>query len=520
MTCGFAAGGVGPEGRGKGNRKRIVSEEKDKAKRSIWRFRGRKMATGLNVTVSVILAAAVLILVNCLARRYYWRRDVSIHRYYSLSPKTKQMLGRLHADLEAVSFFQKSHELFDDIANLLEEYEYEAFRNEDLSFKVRIVDPDRDLAEAARLAREYGVTRANIVVFRSGGRRICLEAKDIDEYQAVLTESGARKQRVAFGGERAFSSAILSLVETRKPVVYFLSGHGEHRIKDYGRQSGYSRIAKVVQRDNMETKELIISREQGIPDDCAALVIAGPDKPIPRFELDLVSRYLDNNGRVLLMIDPATTTGLEGLLTRWGLNLSQDVVVDPSLTHTGTELVVTRYGEHDLAKGMTGVQTAFYMPRSIQPIAGSHASDRPHVTVLVENSDKGWAEMDLNQSPAKFDAKVDRRGPVPVAVVVERGSTEDIELGVKPTCMVVIGDSSFVSNGWLQRGHGNESFFMCALNWLVEREALIAVGPKPTQILQLDMNRDQMRTALLVTVFAIPGMVAILGALVWVRRRR
>jgi ABC-type uncharacterized transport system involved in gliding motility auxiliary subunit len=222
----------------------------------------------------------------------------------------------------------------------------------------------------------------------------------------------------------------------------------------------------------------------------------------------------------MLMTDPATTTGLEGLLARWELKLSQDVVVDPSLTHTGTELVVTRYGEHDIAKGLAGVQTAFYMPRSIQPVATPHASDKPKVTVLVANSEKGWAEMDLSQSPAQFDPEVDRRGPIPVAVVVERGSADDIELGVKPSCMVVVGDSSFVSNGWLQRGHGNESFFMCALNWLVEREALIAVGPKPTQVLELDMNRDQIRTALLTVVFAIPGAVAVLGALVWARRRR
>ena len=498
-----------------------MSEEKDNVKRAIWRFRGRKTVTGVNVAVSVLLAVVIFAFVNSLARRYYWRRDVSFRRYYALSPKTKKMLGRLDADIEAISFFQKSHELFDDVVNLLEEYEYEAFRNEDLTLKVRIVDPDRDMDEAARLAREYDITRGNIVVFVSGSRRICLEAKDIDEYQAVVTQHGtAEKQRAAFGGERAFSSAILNLVQEKKPVVYFLCGHGEHSIEDHGRQSGYSDIAKTVRRDCLDVKELVISREQGVPEDCAALVIAGPDKPLPRFELDVISKYLDTNGRVLLMLDPATTTGLEGLLMRWGIQLSQDVVVDPSQTHTGTELVVMDYGNHDLVRGLRGVQTAFYMPRSILPITGPHASDRPKVTVLVANSEKGWAEMDLNESPAKFDSKVDRRGPVPVAVVVERGSADDIELGVKPTCMVVVGDSSFVSNGWLRRGHGNQSFFMCALNWLVEREELIAVGPKPTSILELGMNSGQQRKALLVVVLAIPGAVAVLGGLVWVRRRR
>ena len=503
----------------------VMSSKKD-IQRTIWRLRGKKIAAGLNLGVAVMLAGVVLLAANLLARRYYRRWDVSERRYYALSDKTVKMLAGLDAEIEIVSFFQKSDELFEDVRNLLAEYNYEADKNPDLDLRVRIVDPDRDLAKATRLAREYNVKRANIVVFFSEGRRMCLEADDIDEYAFVSGDNRQpEKIRAGFGGEQAFSSAILSLVKARKPVVYFLEGHGEHSIKDYGRQSGYSRIAKMIWRDNMDARPLVISREREIPEDCSVLVIAGPDRRIPEFEIDLISRYLEQSGRVLVMVDPATVTGFEKLLSQWGVKLRSDVVVDPTQTLTGVELVVTEYGQHPVVSGLSRIQTAFYMPRSVEPAepemtSGSALSDKPRVSILVSCSEEGWAELNLNESPARFDSKVDRPGPVSIAVAAERGSVADIDLGVKPTRMVVLGDSSFVSNGWLEKGHGNESFLLSALNWLSERESLLAIGPKPPYELRLDMNRNQLRAAFFMVVLVIPAIVAFAGVLVWIRRRR
>ena len=91
----------------------------------------------------------------------------------------------------------------------------------------------------------------------------------------------------------------------------------------------------------------------------------------------------------------------------------------------------------------------------------------------------GWAELNLTQTPARFDADTDRPAPVSVAVAVERGGASAIEMELRPTRMVVVGDSDFVSNGALQGGvGGNTDFLLNAVNWLVEREALMAISAK------------------------------------------
>jgi len=462
-------------------------------------------------------------MIDHLAYRYYLRWDISWRGYYCLSDKTKGLLAALDTDVDIVAFFQKSNELFDDVRNLLKEYEYEAAKLKVARLRIRIIDPDRDLALAKELARKYDVREANVVVFEAGGRRKYVETKDIADYEMFLSGGRAIKKRVAFRGEQVFSSAIQSITQTTRPIVYFLEGHGERDINDFGKHSGYSSLASIIRRDNMEVRTLLLAEHAGVPQDCSVLIIAGPDRKFSRTEIDFLSKYLDKNGRVLLLVDPAITIGLEDLLKNWGVELGAGVVV--GLTLTGRELIVTQYGNHPITRNLRKVTTMFYMPRSLRPVIAEDQSqnmpaDKPRVSILASNTKEDWEESDLDQTPPRFDAGVDLQGPIPVAVAVEKGPVGGIEVELRPTRMVIIGDSYFVSNRALSGGlGGNKDFFMSAVNWLVEREELMAISPKVPGELRLDMSREQLRRAYLIIAVALPLAVALIGFVVWLKRR-
>ena len=53
----------------------------------IWKHRGRRLATGFNVLVSLVLATAAVVIINVMALRYYARWDLSRQNYYKLSDK-------------------------------------------------------------------------------------------------------------------------------------------------------------------------------------------------------------------------------------------------------------------------------------------------------------------------------------------------------------------------------------------------------------------------------------------------
>jgi ABC-type uncharacterized transport system involved in gliding motility auxiliary subunit len=196
-------------------------------------------------------------------------------------------------------------------------------------------------------------------------------------------------------------------------------------------------------------------------------------------------------------------------------------VVDATRTLSGRELFITRYEPHPITSKLKNETSILYLPRSVEPAVSAEeaggAPDKPRVMPLAASSEAGWAESDLTQNPMKFDAGVDRPGPVSVAVAAERGPVPGIDVQIRPTRVVVFGDSDFVSNAALTGG--NTDFFMSALNWLLEREELMAIAPKPVEQIRLDLTDIQLRTLHWMVVVVLPFLVAMAGALVWLRRR-
>jgi ABC-type uncharacterized transport system involved in gliding motility auxiliary subunit len=478
--------------------------------------RGRKVAISLNAAAELLLAAALVLMINYLSFRHYARADWSRGGYYALSDKTFALLNSLTGTVDVAVFFQPQQDIYEDVDNLLKEYVYASDR-----IRVERVDPDRDLGRTEELMRKYKVEQANVVVFDYNGRSKYVGASEIVEYDYSPMTIGERPQKVAFKGEQAFSSAIQSVTQGRRPVVYFLEGHGERDIKDYGRSGGYSSIAREIERDNIDVRKLVLGEQPAIPDDADALVIAGPQKPISEPELSRVRAFLEQKGRLIVLLDAMAKVGLEPLLSEWGVRLAEDIVIDTTRTLTGRELFVTKYGAHPITAGLGSISSVFYLPRSVEAAAGPEeagdAADKPRVVPLASSSEAGWAENDLAQDPMKYDPETDRAGPVPVAVAVERGPVPGIDVQIRPTRLVVFGDSDFVSNGAMTGG--NSDLFLNSLNWVLEREELMGIAPKPVEQTRLVMSRVELSLLFWTVVCVMPGFLAVAGALVWLRRR-
>ncbi len=481
----------------------------------------RRLCFGMNATLAVSLMAFVVVLSNILMRQFPVRLNLSAGDRYALSESTLRMLGGLSAQVRVIAFFGSSSRYAVDVTQLLREYAYAAEQLPGLDLDLEFLDPDRDIARTRELARQYDLKEADVVVFESGGRRTYVRANALAEYEREMISLGhVRRRYIGFTGEQAFSSAILSVTEARSPVAYFLQGHGERDIRAIGSPSGYSAVVRELTRENVEVRALNLSEYKRVPEDCSVLVIAGPTRRLADAELAMIGDYLRvRGGRLLLLVDPLVNTGFSPLLTEWGVELGQGVVYGMSLT--GSELIITHYGRHEITRPFLDMMTAFYLPRAVSPLDGHNLRvqpDRPQVTVLAATGSEGWEEFDAQQDPPQYDEGQDRRGPVSVAVAVERGMPG---VDIRATRLVVIGDSAFVSNAALNQGvGGNISFFLCAFNWLAERDALIEVGPRPPHILQPELTRAQWSRLLALLTGGVPGMVLLIGCLVWLARRR
>ena len=480
----------------------------------ITRTRRRKMAFRANALAAVFLAALVAVMLNYIVARHALRWDVSRDRIHSISDKTKLVLDQLESGVDITVCFRPDSGVARDVLDLLREYESYSRR-----IKVSFVDPDRDLAAARELEQKHKVSEPDVVVISAGSRLRVVRARDLFAYRREPGAADGRGQRL-FRGEQALSSAIYGVIQTNQPVVYMLKGHGERELDDFDRNSGYSGIERVLRRSSVDVEPLLLGEKGGVPRDADALVIAGPHHRFTQAELDFLREYLDRSGRLFLLLDYGADTGLETLLEAWGVRLGNDRVVGTTLA--GNELMVTDYGAHEAVRALRNVTTLFFGPRSINPVLvegapDSRQADRPRVSVLAACSDRGWAETDFRQIPPRLDA-ADRPGPVPVAVAVERGPISGMDVDLKPTRLVIVGDSTFAANGALDLGC-NTDFFMSALNWLLGREELLDIPPRPPDLLRILMSRAQLDMIFWIAALAMPGLAVLVWAVVRWRRR-
>lgn len=488
------------------------------AKKSIRRKRGRRFVFRMNSLVAGLLAVLLLAMLNYLSFRHYKRVDVNRSTFYQLADQTQKLLGSVSNDVNVLMVFSVTNLLFQDVDRLLEEYEY-------VSDKIQIehVQPNVDLARARELKAQYSLQTESSVIFESEGRFEVVTQADLVDAEYDTIQVPMVPSATFFKGELMFSSAIKSVVHGTKPVVYVLQGHDEANFDDYDEVRGYSEIARAIQRENIDLRTLVLGERKSVPDDADGLIVAGPLKKISQPELDILRRYLDESGRMLVMLEPMNDAGLKPLLEDWGVQVVNDLVVDPQrMLEDRPEMMLVRdYEPHAITDPLRDVVTMFFLPRSVQPVAdvpdAAGAADRPRVVSLVKSSDVGWADTDRQHKEIRFDPESDQPGPISIAVAVEKGPGPGIDVEIQSTRMVVIGDSDFVMNHYISGG--NKDLMLGGLNWLLERDDLMGISPKAYESYRLVVSREQFWCLFGIVVGGIPGAVALLGLLVWAWRR-
>jgi len=501
-----------------------VTEQNESADPNRNRIRNRtkrRLIGGVNSSVAILLMLVLVVMLNYLSARNYLRFDWSRDQYYRLSEKTVTMLEQLPERVQITVFIQPGHEIYqlmyEDVVNILHEYEYASGNH----ITVERVDPDRNIARAEEIMTRFELPGPNVVIFEYGERRKIVSADDLLEMDYRPMMKGGLPEKIAFRGEQVFSSALLSITQAKRPKVYFLQGHGERDFDDRDEYVGLSSIGQQMRRDDMDLASFSFIKQNNIPEDADAIIIAGPSRTFAASELERIAAYVNRAGRMLLMLNSETDAGFGGLLNDWGVVSVNNLVVDPTRTLSGFDLLVADYADHPITAHLKDITTVFYWPRAlpIKPESTNEirAADEPKATPLAVSSENSWAELDIEQKPFRFDADRDIKGPVPVAVAVERGPVTSVDMDIQPMRVVLFGDIDFISNSGLSGG--NADLYMNSLNWILQRDQLMSIAPKPVKEARLILSQSQLSLLFWLIVIGVPSFVAAIGVSVWWARR-
>jgi hypothetical protein len=427
-----------------------------------------------------------------------------------------KVLKELKAPVSVTVFMTEGTQLFPETQELLKRYKAVAPQ-----LAVETLDPTRNRARAEALVKEFGVSGPS-VVFKSGDRKKHVSVDQLAELDFSRARMGGEPTIKAFKGEQEFTSAILTVTESKTPKVLFTAGHGERKIDSRSRD-GFWGVAETFRRDNCKVEEWASLGAGDVPAGTDLLVVAGPKSAFTEPEREAIKKFLDAGGRALVFADAEFAPGkgsamldlgLRPLLEVYGVLLDDDIVVDPKnrVPLMGPEtLFANSYRPHPITKLLEGSAVVFPLARSVR--VAEKVPEGLAATALVETSPDGWGETDLKNPEAKKDEK-DVKGPVSLGVAVETAGKSDRKMR-----LVVFGDADFASNGGVANA-ANSYLMSAAANWALEREALIAIPPRSTDQVAVTMSRSDIGTMTAVSVFVLPLAAVAAGIAVYLRRRR
>ena len=494
----------------------------------------RATQAGTNAAVSVLAVLIILGLVNFLGARYDSRIDLTEGQLLTLSPATQQVVKDLKQPAELL-IFSPTPDPNDQ--QLLDNY-----RRFNPDFTYQYVDPDA----RPQLAQQLGVKTGGEVFLRSGNRTTLVQRVSPQE---PLTE-------------KQLTNRLAQLSQENVAVAYFLQGHGEYAID--GSKAGYFEAASQLKDQNYTVAPLDLANTGGIPGDANVLIIAGPQKELFANEVTAVRDYLTGGGSVLALIDPQDKkTGLEPLLSQWGVVTEDTLVID---TSGGGQLVglgpaaplVQDYGEHPITEAFGNGRSFFPVARPLQikevpgvqetpllltnqnshaqpmtegelavnpnqepqgPFALGAALSRP-ATVADKGADKGTDATDqANSSAPTVEEAIKDSLPEEELLGESPAESDSKDTSKNESRLVVIGNSSFATDGLFGQ-QLNGDVFLNSVNWLSKVDnPVLSIRPKEATNRRFEMTVSQQifLTLLALVIFPLVGLVS--AGTLWVRRR-
>ncbi|MBF0161643.1 MAG: GldG family protein [Magnetococcales bacterium] len=459
-------------------------------------LRVQSFSTGLIVLLLLVLLAYA-------SHRYPIRWDWTATHRHSLAEQSIKAIQAFPKGITASVYVQEQGEQRTQLAALLEKYRA---ANPELS--VRFVDPDLDPA-AARQA-------------------------DVAMYGTIVLRSGEKTEKVTENSEESLTNALIRLAKGDTKVIRFVSGHGEHPLPERGgalpderggraqERLSYAKAAALLKGEGYQVSSFNLAAVEKIPQDTVAIVLAGPRTPLLPIEVERLQVWWEAGGRILLMSDPHTQTGLEPFLKSHGVTLLEGVVIDPVARLFGggmTTPLVNQYdGEHPVTSGL---QAASFFPEArglrleAVPPEGGEGNKPPAASTavrLLSGAERGWLKggsAPLEAGTLEFNAGTDQRGPILLGVAIQKEKKR----------LLVVGDSDFVADAYVGFS-GNTDLFLNMIRWLAEDENFIAIKPKEVTDSGLLLSQGSGTMLFVGLVFGIPLVLLVAGFTIWRGRKQ
>lgn len=447
----------------------------------------------LTASLIVIAIAIVIVMIFDLLPANITKLDTTQNKYFSLSEQTNVLLDNLDKDVDIYLIARSGNEN-SYITKLLDSYKAKSGK-----IKVQLKDPVIYPDFASKYTDADVSENSLIVVIDENSRYIPLDK--------IYTKNYSTGEDV-FNGEGEITNAISLLISNTSINIYNITGHGESTIP-HG-------LYMDIENQNYTIKDLNLNTVSAIPEDAAALIIFSPAKDITDNEFDILSKFIENKGDILLVTDYIENAqpNLEKLTLMFGLKKSNCVVFEGNSNYSLSNYkhyILPELIEHEITLPMMYEGYTLVMPFAQGIMRKATLPDGVLAGELLSSSESSYAKEDMRNLHTMEKEENDLEGPFTLSAYAQK----------RGASLVWISSSYPFVEEYNQRSGGiNNNFFVNALSWCCDNEDAIALSPKRLSKDKLNISSKTGTYLIFLFVILIPVSVVVIAAFILIRRKR
>jgi len=483
----------------------------------------------------LVIVFVILILINILSNRFFFRLDFTQDNQYTLSSTTKNMLSTLDDPITVTAYFSEDlppaiGQTKAEFKDMLVEYASRSKGNVLYEF----VNPNKDQTTETE-AMKAGVSSVMINV-REKDQTVQKKA-----YLGAIIKFEGKNEVIPFirpgeSMEYILSAAIKKLITKNKPSIGFIQGNGAPALSSFQQALTNLKVLYNVESVNFTDSTNLAKYK--------TLCLIAPTDSFSDKKLKILDKYLADQGHLYLAINRVNgdlskatgtevTTGLEKWLAQIGVKIDPAFVVDSRCANVSvrqqqgaftfdTQIpfpylpVISTFAQHPVTKGLESVVLQFASPISFTgdtskvkylPLAYTSEKSGEENSPLYFNIQKKWGESDFS------------RPKLTVAAVLDGKISGD-----RKSKMIVISDGDFAVNGEGQQAHqlqpDNLNLMVNSIDWLADDTGLIELRTKSVTSRPIKQMEDGTKILLKYLNFLLPIILIIIYGILRVQRNR
>lgn len=439
--------------------------------------------------------------------------DVTKNKLYTISESTINQIKNIEDEVEIYLIGFDENTALND---LMKQYNRE---NEKIKYETIEKIQDRvDIKNKYSLADETQV----IIVEAKNQNKIIL----VDE---LYTYDYTTYSQIDVSEEK-ITNAIVNLTLEKKPKIYFLTGHGE-----YGINTDMTMLKAYLENEtnNIENLDLLI--KENIPEDANLLVIASPQKDLLENEVEIITKYINNGGKILWLNDPTgknlNLSNFQKILDLFGAKFDDGIILEQDankMALSAPNCIIPNITYTTATKDISTDGGILLINSSKITLADDETLETLKVTannILTTGETTLFRKELSNGSTSKIEG--DEEGSFIIGTKLTKTINDENEENKKEAEMYLLANNLLVvdypitvgnSTLYPMQFYNNKDYILNTIAELTEREDLISIR-KDTGVITYTATEAQHRIIkIAITVF--PMLIIIIGIVIWIIRRR